>query len=137
MSLDTGYDSDSNADEEINHANEKEDFKETLSADILVAVPNEDRGNKYTTYFGLLDSGSSGSLADKKITNAKSNSTGKTSETTYQTKAGTFTTSEEVQVKQMLPPQFTIKRKMDGTFHHFNKSKEDTYDSILGRYVYH
>ena len=111
----------------------KEDSNGTLSAEIIVVVPNEDGGNKYTTYLGLLDSGASGSLANKKITNANSTSKGKTSETTWQTKAGTFTTSEEVQVKKIVLPQFTTKRKIDGSFHLFNKSKEDTYDFILGQ----
>ena len=111
MSLDTGYDSDSNEDKEFNHTNEKEDSKGFPSAEILVAVPNEDGGNKYTTHLGLLDSGSSSSLADKNIINAKSTSKGRISETIWQTKAGTFTTSEEVQVKKIELPQFTTKIK--------------------------
>ena len=77
MSLDTGYDSDSNDDKEFNHTNEKEDSKGTLRAEILVAVLNEDGGNKYTIYLGLLDLGVSGSLANNKIIKEKSTSKGK------------------------------------------------------------
>ena len=128
MSLDL----DSNKDEEFNHTIEREYSKGTLSANILVAVQNEDCSNKCTTYLGLLDSEESGSLADKKTINAKSTSKGKTSETTWQTKVGTFKTSEEVQVKKIVLSQFTTKRKTI-VLHLFSKSKEDTYDFFLDR----
>ena len=70
----SGYkaDSSSREDEEFNNLQGKEEHKETLSTEILKSIPDRVGSKKYTTYLGLADSGASGSLADKRITNYRS-----------------------------------------------------------------
>ena len=135
MKVDQGYNSESSSDEdeEFNHLQDAEPDQQTMSSEILVTTPDGLGSNKYTIYLGLLDSRASGSLADKKIIFSYPNSKTKTIETTWQTKASSFKTSEEVEVERLCLPQFTAKRKINTKFHLFDKNKEDTYSFILGR----
>ena len=41
--------------------------EKTPSSEILIAAPNKKGSKKYTTYLGLVDSGSLGSLVNKEI----------------------------------------------------------------------
>jgi hypothetical protein len=44
-----------------------------------------------------------------------------------------FETKGTVQVENYIFPQFTNKKKINSTFHMFQKCQEDTYDVIIGR----
>ena len=53
--------------------------------------------------------------------------------TSWETKAGKFSMSKRVVVKECKLPQFMSHRKFDRLFHLFKKTKKDRYDAIIGR----
>ncbi len=58
---------DSDTDYEINRISEQKEKEGTPSSEILIALPKAKNSKKYTTYLGLIDSGSSGSLLSSSI----------------------------------------------------------------------
>lgn len=99
----------------------------------MVSIPIGVGGKKVNTYLGLVDSGASGSLADKELISSCSRKKITTKSTTWQTKTGTFTTEKSVLLENVRLPQFTTKRRVDAEFHLFSKSPKEKYDFILGR----
>jgi len=130
---------DSDAEEEYhcihgrNHSKKSEEEK-TPSSEILIAVPNKKGSKKYTTYLGLVDSGSSGSLVNKEIIdNSNFDVQLQKKPVKWDTATGIFQTNGSVRIEQYCLPQFTRKRQITTSFHMFQKRSKDKYDFILGR----
>jgi hypothetical protein len=104
------------------------------SSEILIVVPTANNSKQYTTYLGLVDSGSSGSLINKEIVE-KGNFSVQSGKKTikWDTASGTLLTQGKVEIKQCCLLQFTQKRHITSTFHVFTKRPNDKYDVILGR----
>jgi hypothetical protein len=106
----------------------------TPSSEILIALPNTNNSKKYTTYLGLVDSGSSGSLINKDIVdNGNFVVQSQKKPTKWDTASGTLLTQGKVEIKQCCLPQFTRKQHIASTFHMFTKCSNDKYDIILDR----
>jgi hypothetical protein len=129
-------DTDSGTEEEyhcIHGRNEKNEEEKMPSAEILIAIPNKKGSKKYTTYLGLMDSGSSGSLVNKEIVEyADFNIKLQKKPTKWDTATGVFQTDGSVTIEQYCLPQFTRKRHITTSFHMFQKRSKDKYDFILG-----
>jgi hypothetical protein len=99
----------------------------------LIAIPNKKGSKKYTTYLGLVDSGSSRSLMNKEIVEyADFNIKFQKKPTKWDTATGVFQTDGSVTIEQYCLPQFTKKRHITTSFHMFQKRAKDKYDFILG-----
>jgi hypothetical protein len=97
-----------------------------------VALPDAINPKKYTTYLGLVHSGSSGSLINNELV-AKENMQTQMRHSKWDTATGVLLTQGKVEVKQCRLPQFTTKRNITATFHMFDKRSNDKYDLILCR----
>ena len=124
---------DYDTDEEFNNLESPSPTPEqpTKSSELLISLPTHAGSKKYKTYLCLIDSGTSSSLISKDIiadfplaTNAA---------TEWKTQAGVFKTNGLVRIAKLCLPQFTIKRKIDASFHTFTKKPSDSYYAILGR----
>jgi hypothetical protein len=126
---DSGYESHC-----MNSRNDEARTKTTPSSEILVAMPNKKGSKKYTTYLGLVDSGSSGSLVDTKLVkNANFNMESNKTPIKWDTAGGILQTNGTALIEKLCLPQFTQKRQITSTFHTFDKRSKDKYDFILGR----
>jgi hypothetical protein len=121
---------------EYHGISEHEEIKDKFipSSEILVALPDVEHSRKYTTYIGLIDSGSSGSLINSDIVQ-KGNFTTLINKKPIQwdTATGTLLTQGTVDIKKRCLPQFTTDRHVASTFHTLTKRPNDKYDVILGR----
>jgi hypothetical protein len=112
----------------------KENEEHTQSSEILIALPNAKNSKKYTTYLGLIDSGSSGSLLSSSlIENTNFNVEKQKKPTKWDTATGVLLTKGRATIEALSLPQFTRKRQVSSTFHLFEKRKDDKYDIILSR----
>jgi hypothetical protein len=125
---------DSDTDYEINCISGQKEKENTPSSEILIALPKSKNSKKYTTYLGLIDSGSSGSLLSSSIIkNTDFNVEQLQKPTKWDTATGVLLTTGKVAIEALNLPQFTRKRQVSSTFHLFEKRNEDKYDIILGR----
>ncbi len=112
----------------------KENEEHTQSSEILIALPNAENSKKYTTYLGLINSGSSGSLLSSSlIENTNFNVEKQKKPTKWDTATGVLLTKGRATIEALSLPQFTRKRQVSSTFHLFEKRKDDQYDIILSR----
>jgi hypothetical protein len=115
-------------------ASTKENEECTQSSEILIALPNAENSKKYTTYLGLINSGSSGSLLSSSlIENTNFNVEKQKKPTKWDTATGVLLTKGRATIEALSLPQFTRKRQVSSTFHLFEKRKDDQYDIILSR----
>jgi hypothetical protein len=109
---------------EYHGISEREEMKDKFipSSEILVALPDAEHSRKYTTYLGLIDSGSSGSLINTDIVQ-KGNFTVLTNKKPikWDTATGTLLTQGTVDIKKCCLLQFTTNRHVASTFHTFTK----------------
>jgi hypothetical protein len=118
----------------ITEQKNKERSENAPSSEILIALPNANNSKKYTTYLGLVDSGSSGSLISKDIVdNGNFNVQVQKKPTKWDTASGTLLTQGKVEITNCCLPQFTRKCHIANTFHIYAKRPNDKYDIILGR----
>jgi hypothetical protein len=110
----------------------KENTPSTPSSEILIAIPDTTTSRKYTTYLGLVDSGSSGSLINKNIVKSFPVQTA-LKKTKWETATGILETKGTTTIEKCRLPQFTKNRAISSTFHLFDKHSTDTFDVILGR----
>jgi hypothetical protein len=104
------------------------------SSEILIALPNANNSKKYTTYLGLVDSGSSGSLINKDIVNNGNFEVQvQKKPTKWDTASGTLLTQGKVEITNCCLPQFTRKHHIANTIHIYTKRPNDKYDIFLGR----
>ena len=101
-----------------------------LSAEMCICIPVEKGSKKYVTVIALFNTSTSKSLLDKKQVNEKVFDVSSTTKTVWETEAGNFTTSEEVNIKEVRLHQFTTKRQVEFGCSVFKKSCG--YDTILG-----
>ena len=100
----------------------------TPSSEILIAVPNAET-KQFTTYLGLVDSVSSGSLINKEIIkNGNFNLQAQKKPIKWDTATRTLLTHGKVEIKNYCLPQFTRKHHIASTFHVFTKRPNDKYD---------
>ena len=104
-----------------------------MSSEVLISIRLKGDANKYKIYLGLLDSGASASLADENLFQTSQVNKREGRGSTWKTQVGNFTTSKTTNVTELRLPQFTRSRKVDATFHLFNKQVNDYYSFILGR----
>ena len=104
-----------------------------MSSEILISIPCKGQENKYKTYLGLLDSGASASLADENLFKSSLVTKREGRGSTWKTQVGNFSTSKVADVTDLRLPQFTRNRKIDATFHMFNKQVNDCCLFVLGR----
>lgn len=127
---------DSDRNDEYHCLDQKEKRKKnsasTPSSEILIAVPNAKNSNKYTTYLGLVASGSSGSFINSEIVHGFSVTKHKRP-TKWDTATGVLLTKGTTTIDKCRLPQFNRKRNVSSTFHLFEKRSNDKYDVILGR----
>jgi hypothetical protein len=98
----------------------KENEEHTQSSEILIALPNAKNSKKYTTYLGLIDSGSSGSLLSSSlIENTNFNVEKQKKPTKWDTATGVLLTKGRATIEALSLPQFTRKRQVSSTFHFF------------------
>ena len=128
-------DLDSDSEEETHMIRKKKTSKKKdneakpSSCSILVNVPHDD-GRK--TFVGLIDTGTSASLANAKaVRYCKRNE--KKKETDWSTQGGAFATKKKATITGVKFPQFTKNRSLEFAMHLFEKKKDDKYDFILGR----
>ena len=150
VELQGSYDSDSEADEEFEmleadsySTQEVEElFKlteqttaklQTMISKILISIPFKGQTNKYKTYLRSLDSGASTSLADENLFKSSLVTKREGRGSTWKIQVGNFPTSKVADVTDLRLPQFTRSRKVDATFHLFNKQVNNCYSFILGR----
>jgi len=112
---------------------ERENTEQTPSSEILVNLPNTKNSKKYTTYIGLVDSGSSGSLLNSSIIENDFSVEKQKNPTKWDTATGVLLTKGKVFIEALSLPQFTRQRKVSTTFYLFEKRKDDKYDIIIGR----
>jgi hypothetical protein len=104
------------------------------SSEILIAIPNKKGSKKYTTYLGLVDSGSSGSLVNTEIVQFSDfDMTMQRKTTKWDAAFGTLETDGLVFIADFCLPQFTRKRLITTSFHMFKKRPKVKYDFILSR----
>ncbi len=97
-------------------------------------IPDKKGSKNYTTYLGLVDSGSSGSLVNKDIVKfADFEIKVQRKPNKWDTATGVFQTDGSVLVENYCLTQFTRKRHITTPFHMFQKRPKDKYDFILGR----
>jgi hypothetical protein len=131
--------SDSDSDHEIycvnlRSNNNKNDKKKVPSSEILVAIPDNKGSKKYTTYLGLIDSGSSGSLVNKDLVEfADFNVKMQRKPVEWDTANGMLKTEGTVLIENYCLPQFSRKHHITTPFHMFHKRPNDKYDFFLGR----
>ena len=107
----------------------KDNETKPSSCSILVNVPH-DNGRK--TFVGLIDTGTSASLANAKaVRYCKKDE--KKKETDWSTQGGAFATKKKATITGVKFPQFTKNRSLEFAMHLFEKKKNDKYDFILGR----
>ncbi len=112
-------------------SNKKNEEERAPSSEILIAMPDKKGSKKYTTYLGLVDSGS---LVNKEIVEyANFNVKLQKKPTKWDTATGVFQTDGSVVIEQYCLPQFTRKRHITTSFHMFQKCQKDKYDFILSR----
>jgi hypothetical protein len=88
------------------------------SSEILIAIPNKKGSKKYTTYLGLVDSGSSGSLVNTEIVQFSDfDMTKQRKPTKWDIATGTLETDGLVLITDYCLPQFTRKRLLTTSFH--------------------
>ena len=102
-----------------------------MSAKMLISIPVKKGSKKYVTVIALFDTGTSKSLIDEELVNKNGFDVSSTAKTVWKTAAGSFTTSEEVNIEEVRLPQFTTKRKVEYGFSVFKKG--GGYEAILGR----
>jgi hypothetical protein len=91
------------------------------------------QGSTLLTY-GLIDSGSSGSLINSDIVQKGNfNVQSHKKPIKWDTASGTLLTQGAVEIKKCCLPQFTTNRHIASTFHTFYKRPNDKYNVILGR----
>jgi len=112
---------------------ERENTEQTPSSEILVNLPNTKNSKKYTTYIGLVDSGSSGSLLNSSIIENDFSVEKQKNPTKWDTATGVLLTKGKVFIEALSLPQFTRQRKVSTTFYLFEKRKDDKYDIIPRR----
>ena len=107
----------------------KEGHSNSKSGEILLSIVRKGNQKNFTC---LLDTRSSKSMLSEKLADEKAiiKSEKKTS---WETKAGKFSTSKRVIIKEYKLPQFTSHRKFNGLFHLFQKTKDYRYDAIIGQ----
>jgi hypothetical protein len=114
----------SSSDYEYNGINEQklkqDNSGNTPSSEILIALPNAANSKKYTTYLGLIDSGSSGSLLNNGIlANTDFSVQHQKRPTKWDKATGVLLTKGKVTIPNFCLPQFTIKCHVSSTFHLF------------------
>ncbi len=102
----------------------------TPSSEILVALPNANNPKKYTTYLGLVDSGSSRSLIDKKLV-AKENKQVQLQPIKWETATGKLLTQGKVEIQHCRLPQFTTNVTLPLPFTCLKKAKTISMTSSL------
>jgi hypothetical protein len=116
---------DSNSDYEyhaITSQKEKGKISEhTPSSEILVALPDANNPKKYTTYLGLVDSGSSGSLINKKLV-AKENMQTQLRHTKWETATGVLLTQGKSGNQAMPSPAVHHETKHHSHLSHVQKT---------------
>jgi hypothetical protein len=96
-------------------------------------MPEKKGSKKYTTYLGLVDSGSSGSLVNKELVEYAIFAIKKHKKPMkWDTATGIFQTEGSVEIENYHLPQFTWKHNITTSFHMFQKRPKDKYDFILG-----
>ena len=91
----------------------------------------EDEQRKKETYVGILDTGSNAILMSEELVK-KFRSTTKNSKSTWDTNNGDFKTGKTVVTKNLRFPQFTNKRKVNGSKFYANKNVQQNYKIIFG-----
>jgi len=107
-------------------------FEPTPSSGFLIALPDANNSRKYTTYLGLVDSGSSKSLMNKKLA-AKEKMQVQLQPIRWDTATGVILTQGKVEIQHCHLPQSTTKHNITAFFYLFDKHANDEYDIILGR----
>jgi hypothetical protein len=86
--------------------------EKTPSSEILIAIPDKKGSKKFTTYLGLVDSGSSGSLVNKEvIEHANLEIKLRKKPVKWDTATGIYQTTGTMQIENYCLPQFTRKRQ--------------------------
>jgi len=127
--------SESDTSDEYHCLENKENIQSTPSSEILIAIPDTATSRKYTTYLGLIDSGSSGSsgsLNSKNIVKSFPVQTAR-KKTKWETATRILETKGTTTIEKCRLPQFTKNRAVSSTFHLFDKRPTNKYDVILGR----
>jgi len=89
-------------------ASTKENEERTPSSEILIALPNAKNSKKYTTYLGLIDSGSSGLLLSSSIIeNTNFNVEKQKKPTQWDTATGVLLTKGKATIEALSLLQFT------------------------------
>ena len=123
--------------EEAKFSSSTKTNQKAKSAEILISLPEinkEGRSTRFKTYYALLDTGSSASLANERI--MKEHVLPKScrqSNDKWLTQCGEFVTNKVAELEQVKLPQFSIKRGFKASFHFFQKKEDDRYDFIIGR----
>ena len=105
-------------------------FKKITVAKATVQFSLEDyKGNK-NTYLGLLDTGSTASLMSEELVKRYKLET-KNSKSTWETNNGEFKTGKTTVANNLRFPQFTNKRKVNGSKFYVNKNTQQKYKIIF------
>lgn len=101
--------------------------RETNSSELLISI--KDKAG-YQTYLGLVDTGTSESLQNKKFSQWEDKAK---RDTRWETQAGCFSTTHLTRIPDLCLPQFTTHRDIEATFHMFHPMASCRYDVILSR----
>ena len=112
--------------EELNNIEEEKGNKvKVLSSEVLVVIPDKPGSKMFKTYFGLLYSGTSSFLMDKRIVSIHGlDSHATPSKEKLMTQCGEFKTNSEVTLEKMKLLQFTIKRTVTAEINMFEKRRK-------------
>ena len=102
-------------------------------SEILVSVPTGVGSKKNITLLGLIDTGSSASLANINVLSSRCKKKKTTKSTDWVTQGGDFSTESVGLIDSVKLPQFTTKRSFGAEFHLFTPSSNNKYDFIIGR----
>ena len=100
---------------------------------MIVSIPSGVKSEKFLNFLALVDTGSSRSLANRKVISARYKKQKNTDCTGWSTQAGEFRTNTEGLIDRVKLPQFTEKRSFGASFHLFEPSDHNKYDFIIGR----
>ena len=103
-----------------------------LSAEVLVSIPIGVGSKKFVTSVGLVDTGSSGTLASEEFVGPRCRRRKSTGTTGWTTQAGNFHTLAYTTVENLKLPSFTTKRAFTQKVHLFQKGSGH-YDFIFGQ----
>ena len=103
--------------------------KMTISRASVMFSLEDEEGNK-KKYLGLLNTSSSGSLMSEELVNKFVLETTKSS-STWETNNGAFKTGRISITKNLRFPQFTNKRKVDGSKFYVNQNEKQKYKIIF------